>query len=69
MNLLSQANELLEKIYKDLQTIKDDIIEIKLRLLDEEDITEEELREIKEGKEQIRKGEYTTLEEFKKELG
>ncbi len=68
MNLLSQANELLEKIYKDLQTIKDDIIEIKLRLLDEEEVTEEELREIQEAKKQIRRGEYTPLEEFKKEL-
>ena len=68
MSLLSQANELLEKIYKDLQTIKDDIIEIKLRLLDEEEVTEEELREIQEAKKQIRRGEYTLLEEFKKEL-
>lgn len=63
---MSQANELLEKIYKDLQIIKDDITDIKLRLLDEEEATEEELKEIQEGKEQIRKGEYTTLKELKK---
>ena len=65
---MSQTNELLEKIYKDVQTIKEEIIDIKLRLLEEEEFTEEELKEIREGKEQIRKGEYVTFKELKKEL-
>ncbi len=63
---MSQANELLEKIYKDLQIIKEEITDIKLHLLKEEEVTEEELKEIQDAKEQIRKGEYTTLEKLKR---
>lgn len=66
MILVSQANELLEKIYKDLQIIKEEITDIKLHLLKEEEVTEEELKEIQDAKEQIRKGEYTTLEKLKR---
>jgi len=36
---MSQTKELLEKMYKDIQTIKEDIIDIKLRLLEEEEAT------------------------------
>ena len=65
---MSQTKELLEKMYKDIQTIKEDIIDIKLRLLEEEEATEEELKAIQKSREQIRKGEYVTLEELEKEL-
>ncbi len=66
---MSQTKELLEKMYKDIQTIKEDIIDIKLRLLEEEEATEEELKAIQESREQVRKGEYVPLEELEKELG
>ena len=68
VNLMSQTKELLEKIYKDVQTIKEEIIDIKLRLLEEEEVTQEELKAIQEAREQIRKGESVTLEELEKEL-
>ena len=66
---MSQTKELLEKIYKDVQTIKEEIIDIKLRLLEEEAITQEELNAIQEAREQIKRGECITLEELEKELG
>ena len=65
---MRQTKELLEKIYKDVQTIKEEIIDIKLRLLEEEEVTQEELKAIQEAREQIRKGESVTLEELEKEL-
>ena len=68
VNLMSQTKELLEKIYKDVQTIKEEIIDIKLRLLEEEEVTQEELKAIQEAREQIRKGESVTLEELENEL-
>jgi len=53
----------IERLYKKLDEIEDKIEEIRLALIPEEEPTEEELKIIKEGREEIKKGQYVKLED------
>ncbi|EDY36536.1 hypothetical protein ABOONEI_526 [Aciduliprofundum boonei T469] len=53
----------IERLYKKLDEIEDKIEEIRLALIPEEEPTEEELKIIKEGREEINKGQYVKLED------
>jgi len=53
----------IERLYKKLDEIEDKIEEIRLALIPEEEPTEEELKIIKEGRGEIKKGRYVKLED------
>ena len=53
----------IERLYKKLDEIEDKIEEIRLALIPEEEPTEEELKIIKESREEIKKGQYVKLED------
>ncbi len=53
----------IERLYKKLDEIEDKIEEIRLALIPEEEPTEEDLKIIKEGREEINKGQYVKLED------
>ncbi|NWG09612.1 MAG: hypothetical protein HXX80_04815 [Nitrososphaerales archaeon] len=59
-------------VYKEVKNIREMLEELAektvINILPEEEIGEEEWRELGEAEEEIRKGEYVTLEEAKKKL-
>lgn len=62
----------LEMVYKEVRNIRKMLEELAekavINVLPEEEIGEEEWRELKEAEEEIRKGDYVKLEEAKKKL-
>ncbi|MCP8309075.1 MAG: hypothetical protein H3Z53_06050 [archaeon] len=62
----------LKTIYKEVRNIREMLEELAektvINVLSEEEIGEEEWRELREAEEEIRKGEYVTLEEAEKKL-
>jgi len=65
---MSQTNEFLEKIYKVLTTVREDIDDIKSLLIREVEPTEEEEKEILEGLKEIKEGKTELWDNVKKEL-
>ena len=62
----------LEMVYKEVKNIRQMLEELAERtvvnVLPDEEISEEEWRELREAEEEIRKGEYVTLKEAEKKL-
>ena len=55
--------ELLQEMYEKLTNLEKKVDEIRMALIPEEEATEEELRMIRKARDEIKKGEYVTLEE------
>ena len=64
---MSEA-ELLREMYEKLMDLERKVDEIRMALIPEEEPTEDEMEAIKRAREEIKKGEYVTLEEALKEL-
>ena len=64
---MSEA-ELLQEMYEKLTNLEKKVDEIRMALIPEEEATEEELRMIRKARDEIKKGEYVTLEEAIREL-
>ena len=62
----------LEMVYREVRNIRKMLEELAekaiINVLPEEEIGEEEWRELREAEEEIRKGDYVKLEEAKKKL-
>ena len=62
----------MEMVYREVKAIRQMLEEFAekalINVLPEEEVDEEELREIEEAEEEIKRGEYVTLEEAKKQL-
>ena len=65
---MCQTNEFLEKIYKVLTTVREDMDDIKSLLIQEVEPTEEEEKEILEGLKEIKEGKTELWDIVKKEL-
>ncbi len=66
--MTAAAEALLEKMYKEIQGIKEELDEIKIALIPEDEPTEDELKEIKEGEREIAEGKYRPWKAIKREL-
>lgn len=58
---------LLKEMMKELKDVKKRLMHME-SLLEGEELTKEELRQIKRSEEEIKKGKYVTLGQLKKEL-
>jgi hypothetical protein len=62
----------LEMVYREVRNIREMLEELAEKsitnVLPEEEVSEQEWKELAEAEEEIRKGEYVTLEEAKKKL-
>ena len=62
----------LEMVYREVKTIRQLLEELAekalINVLPEEEISREELKELKEAEEEIKRGEYVTLEEAERKL-
>jgi len=62
----------LEMVYREVKNIKEILEELAekslVNVLPEEEVSEQEWKELAEAEEEIRKGEYVTLEEAEKKL-
>ena len=59
---------LLKQMSRDIKVVKTRLMKME-SLLEGEELTKEELRQIRLSEEQIKKGKYVTLDQLKKELG
>ena len=64
-----ETGEIMERLYRKLDEIEVKIDEIRLALIPEEEATEEEMKIIRKGREEIKRGEYVKLEDALKQLG
>ena len=60
--------ELLERLESDILEIKDMLYRLELMLIGEEEITEEERRELEKRLEEAQQGETITLQEFLRDI-
>ena len=60
--------EILEKMYEKLENLEKKVEEIRMALIPEEEATKEELELIRKAREEIKRGEYVSLEDALEEL-
>jgi len=66
--MTAAAEALLEKMYEEIKGIKQELDEIKIVLIPEDEPTEDELEEIKEGERELAEGKYRPWKAIKGEL-
>ncbi len=64
---MSEA-ENLQKVYEKLSELERKVDEIRMALIPYEEPTEEELESIRKAREEIKRGDYVSLEDAMKEL-
>jgi len=69
---LGESTITLEMVYREVRAIRQMLEELAekalINVLPEEEVDEEELKELEEAEEEIKRGDYVTLEEAKKQL-